>query len=1188
MVGTVVVKNEDDILSPGRLLEDAVEHVDANHPLGNDVSVHDHQGYIKSEDPDASEFITIVPNEDADCECGSPASGEDDTSKVWSSGLQMTPQHRRQPDFTGVGMIVAASRHDSQHIILGNQHLIYSNFRKPRGQRNWICKHCGVKIRTKNGAIPHLKQHKDVEGTKPQPSATGNGQTPSAIQDDLNEEIPSQIDDIDCEDSVRLNESEAAKEPMSVNDSDLSAAQRTNQECGDIAGDGMNPQTEDSSLDETVKQISRFAYRPRGTLMFTNPAKATKKCPHCDFKSTYSGIKKHVRRYHSGVIFKCDICPRHFGMHYDLKMHRQRHFDTDGKRKPLTWQEKHQYYRTRPGSTFRCDICKHTFLTKSGLVSHMKTHGKHDDLSDNFVLEENGNVHQSMSTTAMENKVSEVNKTVETPPTDHRGELDKRSEESDSHHSGDAASANDTNKGDHDKSCKTSASAAEIITTVRTAEDCQKTVLKNSYLIGNNFTRLGKRLWQCKLCGLRVGAMNRGIEHLKVHETHPESTSVSEVSVSKDGDKETPLLGRIEKDADNLVDSEASCGGNEAEGVPSGTSESTEKDSTQDSTESPSLSTAVCSSVTEEHTAVSTNDESLSTDIGEHNNVAQDDKLLQISKLVAKPWSSYMYKCPEKATEQCPYCDYRTTESAINNHVKRYHSGITYKCDICLKQLGSYYYFRTHRQRHFDSSGKIKQISSRKRVVKSTLTTCVFECDICKLKFYRRCDLNSHKKAHKREGETPVVVRINGDKCHKGEADQQNGEGGGIVIEGDMSTNGDADKTGEKSYQEETIEMNTNSAITSMNSNADDMPLLSTKTGTNDIIATLGNVLDCQKMMVGNNYVIESNLTKVVGKRLWRCNSCGVTLRPKSKAVSHLKVHGICVESSETSNYVDEAGGAVKMDIEGDGGSLRDAGQNEAGCQGNSNDATPQNVQGNVEILLSAGEHDANGSSDQPVTAATSVENADVVQQPPVPDDPVKNLCQITKLARKPGSTYMIKSPDKATEKCPHCEFMSSRTGIKSHVKRYHSGIVYSCDICPKKFGTYSDLRYHRLRHFDSDGKLKPTNWRKGYRYRNTTEAPKFVCEFCQQGYYRNCDLKQHLRSHDLDVLGVATEDPNKFLCDMCDVVAESYHTLQLHVNSIHGQKRKCPQCDIICNNGRLLRQHQKVWHNGHCINIDG
>ena len=67
--------------------------------------------------------------------------------------------------------------------------------------------------------------------------------------------------------------------------------------------------------------------------IYTNPEMANVACDVCNFVTTEKGLLKHKVRKHPELVFECEICLEKFGVRYDMRRHRLKHFDASGRLK---------------------------------------------------------------------------------------------------------------------------------------------------------------------------------------------------------------------------------------------------------------------------------------------------------------------------------------------------------------------------------------------------------------------------------------------------------------------------------------------------------------------------------------------------------------------------------------------------------------------------------------------------------------------------------------------------------------------------------------------------------------------------------------------------------------------------------------------------------------------------------------
>jgi len=146
---------------------------------------------------------------------------------------------------------------------------------------------------------------------------------------------------------------------------------------------------------------------------------------------------------------------------------------------------------------------------------------------------------------------------------------------------------------------------------------------------------------------------------------------------------------------------------------------------------------------------------------------------------------------------------------------------------------------------------------------------------------------------------------------------------------------------------------------------------------------------------------------------------------------------------------------------------------------------------------------------------------------------------------------------------CSYCDYSSvTRANIRKHERTRHEDPErrdFSCDKCPKKFKTSSNL-YEHLRVHDTDC--------------------RHVCSVCQKEFKSVVGFNQHMRIHSGDL----------FSCNHCGEKFQSKHSVGRHEKDIHGIFRdgeaaksyKCPNksCGTEFSKEEDYRLHLKTAHN--------
>jgi KRAB domain-containing zinc finger protein len=132
-----------------------------------------------------------------------------------------------------------------------------------------------------------------------------------------------------------------------------------------------------------------------------------------------------------------------------------------------------------------------------------------------------------------------------------------------------------------------------------------------------------------------------------------------------------------------------------------------------------------------------------------------------------------------------------------------------------------------------------------------------------------------------------------------------------------------------------------------------------------------------------------------------------------------------------------------------------------------------------------------------------------------------------------------------------HCtKFFTSKNGLFIHTRSHTEEEPYSCDQCPKRFVSASNLRDHRMIH-----------WRE----KTTSKIKPFTCMHCTKSFTSKNGLFIHTRSHTGEKPYGCDQYPERFayrgalryhkmthplLSSVCKVVCKPIHTENSHENS--------------------------------------
>lgn len=114
--------------------------------------------------------------------------------------------------------------------------------------------------------------------------------------------------------------------------------------------------------------------------------------------------------------------------------------------------------------------------------------------------------------------------------------------------------------------------------------------------------------------------------------------------------------------------------------------------------------------------------------------------------------------------------------------------------------------------------------------------------------------------------------------------------------------------------------------------------------------------------------------------------------------------------------------------------------------------------------------------------------------------------------------------------KYENCLYQSiSKAQIRKHLKSYHEGITYPCDLCGKTFKSMHRVGVHRAREKNLD------------------------CDKCGNKYYQIMNLQDHIRHKHTNTT---------LICENCDYTSDYRQDMKNHVERIH-RTIKCNVCDF-------------------------
>ncbi|XP_051788788.1 zinc finger protein 335 isoform X1 [Erpetoichthys calabaricus] len=145
--------------------------------------------------------------------------------------------------------------------------------------------------------------------------------------------------------------------------------------------------------------------------------------------------------------------------------------------------------------------------------------------------------------------------------------------------------------------------------------------------------------------------------------------------------------------------------------------------------------------------------------------------------------------------------------------------------------------------------------------------------------------------------------------------------------------------------------------------------------------------------------------------------------------------------------------------------------------------------------------------------------------------------------------------------KCLQCSYRCKRwSSLKEHMFNHEGTKPYKCEECDYTSVYKKDVIRHSAVH-NKDKKKK------------TEVLPKltqYPCPVCDRVYPMQKRLTQHMKTH-------STEKPH--MCDKCGKSFKKRYTFKMHllthIQSFGNSRYKCEFCDYMCDNKKLLLNHQ-------------
>ncbi|XP_034028169.1 zinc finger protein 335-like isoform X2 [Thalassophryne amazonica] len=145
--------------------------------------------------------------------------------------------------------------------------------------------------------------------------------------------------------------------------------------------------------------------------------------------------------------------------------------------------------------------------------------------------------------------------------------------------------------------------------------------------------------------------------------------------------------------------------------------------------------------------------------------------------------------------------------------------------------------------------------------------------------------------------------------------------------------------------------------------------------------------------------------------------------------------------------------------------------------------------------------------------------------------------------------------------KCLQCNYHCKRwSSLKEHMFNHEGTKPFKCEMCDYTSVYRKDVLRHSAVH--SKEKKRKTEL--------VPKASEFPCPICHRVYPMLKRLTQHMKTH-------STEKPH--MCDKCGKSFKKRYTFKMHllthIQSLGDSKFKCEFCDYMCDNKKLLLNHQ-------------
>lgn len=178
-----------------------------------------------------------------------------------------------------------------------------------------------------------------------------------------------------------------------------------------------------------------------------------------------------------------------------------------------------------------------------------------------------------------------------------------------------------------------------------------------------------------------------------------------------------------------------------------------------------------------------------------------------------------------------------------------------------------------------------------------------------------------------------------------------------------------------------------------------------------------------------------------------------------------------------------------------------------------------------------------------------------------------------------------VNESDKRASRCNNScrKLLKTKEDFENHIKVHHgTKYRFQCEMCCKKFVTRRSLGRHKNANKCTINTKCATcdfdfgnNWQYRRHLIQTHNTSLYLCEICGQGFSSNATRKEHMITHNPDLV-----NKKDYKCDKCDKSFNSVRKLNLHKLN-HNEKKSCTceVCGKTCKSRDCWRAHQKT-HN--------